>query len=88
MSKNAIMNILLSKVAEDRKDAFIAAIRKAGTKEDRIAVITEYCGELTAAEKEEIKKPRGGEVSDEELDSAAGGCNCMCHCQCYCSCSR
>ena len=85
MSKKMIMNILLSKVAADQKDAFIAAIRDAGTKQERIAVIKKYCGELTAAEKEAVEKLRGGEVSDEELDSAAGGCQCHCH-GCYCGC--
>lgn len=85
MSKMAIMDILLSKVAADQKEAFIAEIREAGTKEERIAVMKKYCGELTEAEKEKIEKARGGEVSDEELDNAAGGCHCSCH-ACYCGC--
>ena len=88
MSKKAIMDVLLTKVAADWKDAFIAEFRKAGTKEERIATVKKYCGELTAAEKEEIEKARGGEVTDEELDSAAGGCNCACsaHCSTECIC--
>ena len=88
MSKKAMMDVLLTKVAADQKDAFIAALREAGSKKERIAVITKYCGELTAAEKEAIEKARGAEVSDEELDSAAGGCHCTCtNCHgCYCGC--
>ena len=56
MSKMAIMDVLLSKVAADQKEAFIAEIREAGTKKERLAVIKKYCGELTEAEKEKLKK--------------------------------
>ena len=88
MSKIMAMNVLLSKVAADQKEAFIAEIREAKEKKDRIAIIKKYCGELTEAEKEAIEKARGGEVSDEEMDNAAGGCHCMCsNCHgCYCGC--
>ena len=86
MSKKQIMNVLLSKVAADRKEAFIAEIREAKEKKDRIAVVRKYCGELTEAEKAAIEKARGGEISDDELDNAAGGCHCQCHCHCGTDC--
>ena len=88
MSKKQIMDILLSRVAEDQKDDFIAALREAGSKKERIAVVKKYCGELSEAEKGTVEKARGGQISDEELDTAAGGCNCACsaHCSSECIC--
>ena len=83
MSKKAMMDILLSKVAADQKDAFIAELREAGTKKERAEVFAKYGVSVSDEEREAIRTSLGGEVSDEALDQADGGCNCAyVHCEC------
>ena len=84
MNKKEIMDLMLSKVEADRKEAFIQAFREAKTNKERLKVAKEYGATLTEEEAEKLKGREGNAVSDTELDEAAGGCSC--HCQCHCSC--
>ena len=88
MSKKEIMDLVLSKVEEDKKETFIQELREAKTKEERLEITKKYNATLTKDEGEKIKASKGNAVSDEELDEAAGGCNCACsaHCSSECIC--
>ena len=80
MTKKEKIELLLSKVAEEQKADFVAGLREAATKEARQELFQKYNINLSAEEKEAMKTDTN-EVSDEELDAAAGGC---CHsCECY-----
>ena len=80
MTKKEKMELLLSKVAEEQKADFVAELREATTKEARQELFKKYSINLSAEEKEAVKSDTN-EVSDEELDVAAGGC-CSCSCDC------
>ena len=82
MNKKEIMDLLLSKVAEDRKDAFISEFRAAKTRKERLAVAKKYNATRTDEQLRKIKAEAGNRLGDEELDRASGGC-----CNCSCSCS-
>lgn len=84
MNRKERMDLLLSKVEESKKEALIAALREAGTKEERIAAARKFGVELTAEETQALKAGAGSEISDEELDKAAGGCCSKCGCYCGC----
>ena len=81
MTKKEKMELLLTKVAEEQKAAFVAELREAKSKEARQELFTKYNIRLSEEEKEAIKA-QSNEVSDEELDAAAGGC---CNCSCACT---
>ena len=81
MTKKEKTELLLSKVAEEKKADFVAELREASTKEARQALFAKYSICLSDEEKEALKADTN-EVSDEELDVAAGGC-----CSNYCSCN-
>ena len=76
MNRKEKLDLLLSKVEEDKKEAFIAELREAKTKAERVAVVKKYGVTLTEEEAQAMKNRAGNELSDEELDTAAGGCNC------------
>ena len=83
MNRKFAMDLLLSKVAEGQKEAFVADLRGAKTKKERAAVMAKYGVALTDEEREAIRNSRGNEISDEELGLANGGCNCAyVHCEC------
>ena len=83
MNRKEKLDLLLSKVEEDKKEAFIAELREAKTKAERVAVVKKYGVTLTEEEAQAMKNSAGNEVSDEELDKAAGGCECAyVHCEC------
>ena len=86
MNKKEVMDLMLSKVEESKKEAFVQEFREAKTKEERMDVIRKYGATLTEEEAEKLKGREGNAVGDAELDGAAGGCDCVCkcHCQCYC----
>lgn len=89
MNRKEIMDLLLSKVAEDKKEAFIKEFREAKTAEKRLAVAKKYGAALTEEETKTIKAEIGNAIGDNELDGAAGGCcNCKgCTCKCNCTCT-
>ena len=84
MTKKEKMELLLSKVAENRKADFVAELREAKTKEARQELLRKYNISLSEEEKEAMKTDTN-EVSDEELDVAAGGCCSSCNCSCACT---
>ena len=85
MNVKKAMDLLLSKVAEGQREAFIADLREAGTKKERAEVFAKYGVSVSDEEREAIRNSRGSEVSDEALDQANGGCSPSCayvHCEC------
>ena len=74
MSINDILTMVLSKVPEDKKEAFLEEVRDQTVRKDA-AFLEKYGIELSA---EELEKISSNEITDEELDEAAGGCMCMC----------
>lgn len=83
MTKKEVVDLILSKVDEDKKEALINELREAKTKEERIKVLEKYGVTITA---EEAKMINRKELSDQELDDAAGGCSCNCHWYCIYPC--
>jgi len=72
MTKKEKMELLLAKVKEEQKAAFVAELREAKTMEAKEALLKKYNISLTD-EEEKALKSRSKELSDEELDQAAGG---------------
>ena len=85
MNRKEVMDLILSRVEADKKEAFIQAFRAAKTNRERLALAREYGATLTEEETEKLKCRKGNAVSDTELDGAAGGCDCQCQCNCHCS---
>ena len=83
MTRKEKMDLLLSKVAEDKKEAFIAELREAKTPEERLKVAKKYNATLTEDELKAVKAESSNKITDAELDNAAGGCSCA---SCYCAC--
>ena len=81
MDRKEKLDCLLSKVADDRREALVAALREAKTRKERGAVLKRFGVALTGKEADAFGSR---EVSDEELDAAAGGCGCNCTCNCEC----
>jgi methylase of polypeptide subunit release factors len=84
MSKKEAMDLLLSKIPADKKDAFVKELRAAKDRKERNAVIKKYGAELSEEEAKTIRDAVKNAVSDEELDAAAGGC-CDCGCNAGCN---
>ena len=83
MTRKEKMNLVLSKVAEDKKEAFIAELREAKTPEERLKLVKKYNVTLTEDELKAVKAKNSNKLSDAELDNAAGGCSCAyVHCEC------
>ena len=55
MTKKEKMELLLAKVAEEQKAAFVAELRESTTKEARQELLTKYNISLTDEEKEAMK---------------------------------
>ena len=87
MTRKEKMDLLISKVGEDKKDELIAQLQKAGSAEERFNIVKEFGVDFSDEEKETLKAAAENKISDEELDQAAGGCSCSCKCYCYCYCS-
>ena len=66
---------------EEQKEAFVAGLRGADTKEARGELFRKFNITLSDEEKAALKEVSSTEVSDEELDQAAGGCCCGVSCQ-------
>ena len=84
MTKKEKMEMLLSKVAEDQKADFVAGMREAKSKDEWLEVVKKYGIRLSEDEKATFKA-QSNEVSDEELDVAAGGCCTGCSGDCHCA---
>ena len=74
MTRKEKMELLLAKLPEEQKAAFVAGLREADTKEARGELFKKYGVTLSEEEKAAMKEAPSNEVSDEELDKAAGGC--------------
>ena len=83
MTKKEKMELLLSKIAEERKADFVAELREATTKEARQELLQKFNIQLSAEEKESMTTD-SNEISDDELDVAAGGCCNSCDCGWLC----
>ena len=82
MTKKEKLDLLISKVGEDKKEELIAQLQKAESAEERFEIVKQFGVEFTDEEKEMLKAASGNKISDEELDQAAGGCHY--HCDCIC----
>ncbi len=67
--------LVLSKVPEEKKEAFIEAITACKDKAEKTAVLEKFGVQLTADELEAVNATK---LRDAELDDAAGGCACCC----------
>jgi len=78
MNDKERIDYLLTKVPEDKKEAFVEDLKGISKLEEGLAVLKKYGISLT---EEEMKKLASKcEMSDEELDAAAGGgCDCDDH---------
>ena len=68
-------NEVLSKVPEEKKQAFIKEISACRTKAERLAVLEKFGIQLTEKELEALSS---NEITDEELALASGGCELTC----------
>ena len=86
MTRKERIDMVLAKIPEDKREAFVAQIREAKDREEKAKVLEEYGVAFTEEEKKAFRTEgeAGNEVSDDELDQAAGGCSCKCHCPGYC----
>ena len=78
MTRKEKMDLLLTKVPEDRREAFVTELREAKTKEERINILEKYDVVLTEEEKKAFRAKDGNEIPDEEMYIAAGGCDNSC----------
>ena len=67
--------LVLSKVPEEKKEAFIAAITACKDKSEKLAVLEKFGIQLTEKELEALSS---NEITDEELALASGGCELTC----------
>ena len=79
MTRKEIIEKVLARVPEEKKEAFIKEFVESKDKTEKAAVMEKYSIALTT---EELKAFRSGKLSDEELDEVAGGCNCNCGSSC------
>ena len=86
MTRKEKMDLLLTKVPESEKEAFIADLRQIKSREDIPAILEKYHIDLTEEEKVILHETASYVLSDEELDLAAGGCEGDWSCSCHCSC--
>lgn len=83
MTRKEAMDLILSKVDESKREAFVKEFRETKTKKERLEIVKKFGVALTEEEVAKIKA--GNELSDEELDKAAGGCcGTSCSYNCFC----
>ena len=75
MTIQEVQELVLSKVPEEKKEEFIAAIAACKTKAEKLAVLEKYGVQLTEKELEVISSH---EIADADLDQAVGGCAISC----------
>ena len=74
MITKEIIGMVLAKVPEDRKEAFLEEIRDPKVRKNP-EMLEKYGVTLTA---EEMKQITDNLITDEDLDEASGGCNMPC----------
>ena len=72
------IDYLLTKVAEEKKEAFVEDLKGVANFEKGLAVLKKYGISLTEEEMQKLTAKR--EMSDDELDAAAGGGCCVVDC--------
>lgn len=75
MTTKEKMDLLLARVPEEQKSAFVAELREARSTEEYLDVVKKYGIQLTDQELEALSS---AEVSDDDLDQASGGCDFDC----------
>ena len=73
MTKKEKIELLLTKVTEEEKEAFVTELREVKTQEAMLELLKKFNINLTDEEKEAMK-PLTNEISEEELVQVAGGC--------------
>ena len=81
MTRTEAIRQILSRVPEDRKEAFVTELRHAENRKERLEIMKKFSVTPTEEEAAALKKEAGSTVPDEELDIAAGGC-CSIKCKC------
>lgn len=71
MNDKERIDYLLTKVPEDKKEAFVEDIKGAAGLEEGLAVLKKYAIPLTEEEMQKLTSKC--EMSDNELDAAGGG---------------
>jgi hypothetical protein len=73
MTRKERIDMVLAKIPEDKREAFVAQIREAKDPKERAKVLEEYGVAFTEEEKKAFRTEdeAGNEVSDDELDRAA-----------------
>ena len=66
------IDCLLTKVPEDKKEAFVEDLKGVAGLEEGLSVLKKYGISLTEEEMKKLTAKR--EMSDDDLDAAAGGC--------------
>jgi len=72
MNDKERIDYLLTKVPEDKKEAFVEDLKGVTSIEKGLSVLKKYGITLTEEEMQKLTAKR--EMSDGELDAAAGGC--------------
>ena len=72
MNDKERIDYLLTKVPEDKKEAFVEDLKGISKLEEGLAVLKKYSISLTEEEMQKLTSKC--EMSDDELDAAAGGC--------------
>ena len=75
MTRKERMDLLLKKVPKDRQEKFVAALRKAASKEDRTEVLQRFGVTLTKEEFLAFARSAHEELNAADLRSVAGGAN-------------
>lgn len=84
MNKKEKIDLLLSKVQEDKKAAFVTELREVKDQPELMELLKKYDIVFSEEEKAVITELSSKEVSDDELDAAAGGCVTFCFRKCTC----
>jgi hypothetical protein len=71
MTTQEVNELVLAKVPEEKKEAFIEAMVGCKNKAEKAAVLEKFGIQLTAEELEAINSSK---LTDADLDEAAGGC--------------
>ena len=75
MTTQEIFELVLTRVPEDKKEAFLAEARDNTVRKD-LTFLEKYVVKLT---EEELEAISSNKISDADLDEEAGGCMCCCY---------
>ena len=75
MNKKEVIELMLSKVKPDKKEAFTAELRAAKTREERAGIAEKYNAALSEEERKALAEADSNKLDEEALDQVAGGIN-------------